>query len=87
MGRDTTILSLTTTTIYVMNVVRSDRYWVRVTIYLRESLYAYIASLYLLVVALALREQIIPPGEVPLGEYDRKMDMIVTADGFISGES
>ena len=35
----------------------------------------------------ALKEQIVAPGEVPMGEFDRKMDLIVTADGILSGLS
>ncbi|KAI0077364.1 5-formyltetrahydrofolate cyclo-ligase [Panus rudis PR-1116 ss-1] len=40
-----------------------------------------------LLVALALREQILEAGEVPMGEYDRKVDVIVGPDGILQGQS
>jgi len=36
-----------------------------------------------LLVALALREQVLDAGKIPTGENDWKMDMIVTADGVL----
>lgn len=38
-------------------------------------------------VALALREQMLPVGDVPVAEHDKKMDMIVTPDGSIADDS
>jgi 5-formyltetrahydrofolate cyclo-ligase len=40
--------------------------------------------MHILAVALALREQVLDAGQVPMGEYDWKMDMIVTPDEIIS---
>lgn len=37
-----------------------------------------------LAVALALREQILEAGQVPVGECDWKVDMIVGPDGIVS---
>lgn len=37
--------------------------------------------------ALALREQIIPAGTIPMAGHDHKMDAIMTADGLISSPS
>lgn len=37
--------------------------------------------------ALALREQIIPAGTIPMAGHDHKMDVIMTADGLISSPS
>ena len=38
-------------------------------------------------VALALREQILEAGQVPAGELDWKVDMIVGPDGIVSAPS
>lgn len=38
-------------------------------------------------VALALREQMLPVGDVPVAEHDKKMDMVVTPDGSIADNS
>lgn len=36
------------------------------------------------IAALALREQIVPVGQIPMAEHDRKVDDIFTADSSIS---
>ena len=33
--------------------------------------------------ALSLSEQILPPGEIPMSEFDHHVDLVVTPDGFI----
>lgn len=38
-------------------------------------------------VALALREQLLPPGEIPMDEHDWKVDVVVTPDGFVAGDA
>lgn len=35
-------------------------------------------------VALSLRKQIVPVGEIPMAEHDRRKDYIVTPDGILS---
>lgn len=42
-------------------------------------------SIFSMTVALALREQILEAGKVPIGEHDWKMDMIVGPDGVVEG--
>ncbi|EJC97745.1 5-formyltetrahydrofolate cyclo-ligase [Fomitiporia mediterranea MF3/22] len=37
--------------------------------------------------ALSLREQIVPIGEIPMAEHDRRMDAIVTPDGLIRNKT
>lgn len=37
--------------------------------------------------ALSLREQVLPAKEIPMGEFDRYMNGIVTPDGIMEGES
>jgi len=37
--------------------------------------------------SLSLREQVLPAKEIPMGEYDRYLDGIVTPDGILEGES
>lgn len=36
------------------------------------------------VVALALKEQMLPIGEIPMESHDHKMDAVITADGIVS---
>lgn len=36
--------------------------------------------------ALSLREQILPAQEIPMGEFDRYLDGIITPDGIIEDE-
>jgi len=45
--------------------------------------YRRVNSFFALTVALALREQVLDGGQVPMGEYDWKVDMIVTPDEII----
>uniref|UniRef100_A0A8H8CJW6 5-formyltetrahydrofolate cyclo-ligase n=1 Tax=Psilocybe cubensis TaxID=181762 RepID=A0A8H8CJW6_PSICU len=40
-----------------------------------------------LLVGLGLREQLLPGGEVPIGEHDWKMDVIITPDETITSDS
>ncbi|KAI5122242.1 hypothetical protein M0805_007107 [Coniferiporia weirii] len=37
--------------------------------------------------ALSLREQMLPPGEIPMAMHDRQMDIIITPDGVVEGGS
>lgn len=38
-------------------------------------------------VALALREQVLKPGEVPMSEHDWKVDAIITPEGIVAGDA
>ena len=40
-------------------------------------------TLLLVIVALALREQVLPAGEIPMAEHDRTMDAIATPEGIL----
>lgn len=40
-----------------------------------------------MLIALALREQLLDPGAVPMAEHDWKVDAIVTPDGVVAGNA
>lgn len=42
---------------------------------------------YVFSVALSLREQVLEAGEIPMGEFDRPVDGIVTPDGIIGDDN